>query len=124
MKHLAGKSLLSNIPLKLVSLIAGYCIWLIVGSLHEETITLKVPVCFYQAEERTITDAPESAIIKLRGKKNDLFDLDTTTLALHINAQNLHAGQNCLAPTDKSVFLPSTIKLVNCSPSPLTVTVA
>jgi hypothetical protein len=110
-------SLTSNITLKMASFLLGLSFWILLDSYTSRTITLDVPVCFYEQQAHTHIQAPSSIEVNLRGKRNDLLSLDQHSLAVHINAQHYKVGAHKLIVDQSTLFLPSSIKLVNYSPA-------
>ncbi len=115
--------LLRNIPLKIISFICGYMFWYLLSGAHTVTIWKKVPLCFYAVPSNWTINSPETVEIQLSGKRAQLYTLSHDNLAIHINAQNLQVGKQPITITNNKLFLPDTIKLVNCIPSNLFITV-
>lgn len=106
----------SSVPLKLISLLLGYTFWHIFGNFHTTTAWITVPLCFYNVSTERSIHAPESLSIKITGKRSDLRTLDTSELAVHVNAERLCEGKNLLTITPETFFLPESIKLVHYAP--------
>lgn len=113
----AKKTIWSNTPLKIISLLLGYTFWYIFGSSHISSAWITVPVCFYNIPQQISLNGPESIALKIAGKRSELRALDLDNLAIHINAECLTIGKNSLTLTEQSLFLPESIKLVHYSPS-------
>jgi len=111
------KILYSNAPLKAVALVLGYSFWYIFGHGHTINIWLEMPISFYEIPKHFRLHAPDTVAINLVGKRSDLYNLDKSRLAVHINARKLHLGCNNLSITAETLFLPDTIKLVDYKPS-------
>jgi len=119
---LSPKKILStNAPLKVFSMILGYLVWSVFSSGNTTTITQEVPLCFYNASEKCIVNAPETLTVTLAGKRADLHSIDYDALAIHLNAHNLEPGINPIQLNKDTLFLPDTIKLVHYTPIPLVV---
>ncbi len=116
------KSLRSNVTLKTLSLIFGFVVWCMLSEYQTITLEQTIPVCFYNADNLTIT-ANEEIQVTLSGKRSTIYWFDKEQLALHIDAHTLHMGHNIISITPKAIFLPETIKLIDYSPSALAVTV-
>ena len=123
MKLKTKNILTSNAPLKAISLILGYTFWHIFGAAHVKTIELNVPLCFHSTPANHIIKAPNTINVQLMGKRTYLYALDHNTLAVHINAHNVHTGTNPIKITSDNLFLPETVKLVHYIPCNLEVTI-
>jgi hypothetical protein len=99
----------------------GWSAWWVWGGLLVTNMETEVPICFYNAEQRTIS-APETCRVTLVGKRNELLRLGE--LAWHIDAKGLQPGGQTMAPTAEQLFLPPAIKLVHCMPRYVTVTIS
>jgi len=117
------KSLRSNITLKVLSFIFGFIIWCILSDYQTISIEQTIPVCFYGTPADQDVSANENIVVKISGKRKDLYWFDTASLALHIDTHNLHMGHNIVSITSSALFLPETIKLVDYSPSAFAVIV-
>lgn len=111
----------NSLTLKLLSLFAGIGLWSVIGKIHTTTRTLQVPVTFYGPQKNM--EAPEYVTVLLAGKRADLYAIDTKSLALHINTDDLVCGENVLMPSTEQLFLPAQIKLVHWKPINAVVTV-
>ena len=108
------KSLLrTNLMLKFLSLLFGFSFWLIWGAGQATTMSVELPICFYNNSEQYQISAPEKLQVTLVGKRNDLLHINPTQLAIHIDAQSLAVGEQLIVPTAEQLFLPPTIKLLH-----------
>lgn len=123
MKFNIKKHLQHNATLKVVSLILGYGLWNIVSASHTHTISIDAPVCFYHESPTHEILAPTNITLELQGKKNALRNIDTSTLAIHIDASRLHHGANPLIIDRSTLFLPETINVVHYTPANIVITV-
>ena len=76
-----------------------------------------VPITFYGNGAHKTVDGPENITIKLTGKRDDLYSLNTQTIALHCNIDEMEEGEHLIDVTSEKLFLPNTIKLVHCVPN-------
>ncbi len=83
---------------------------------------MSVPLCFITSENSLIT-APEKITVTLKGRRTDLYTLDTTTLAAHINTKHLPSGTHGIIIKENHLFLPHTITLARYAPSNIMITV-
>lgn len=109
------KALTSNYVHKVSSFIIGVAIWGIVSSIHEDTITLEIPLCFYTTEQpvgQVPSQAPGKIQVTLQGRRSTLRQLDKTQLAAHVNSAKV--GPSGIVPqiTAKNILLPKSIKVV------------
>ena len=120
MKSLPFKRiLLSNTVLKIVSIIVGYSFWYIMSSNNNVTIETTVPLSFtYDTTEYSV-DAPENITITLQGKRLDIYNIEISTCAAHIDITHHTPGKYAVMLKEKHLFLPSSITLLHYNPSPL-----
>lgn len=115
---LSIKNLLeTNLSLKIVSLLFGVSFWAIFTTWHNSSLTTQVPICFYGSNEKRIVDSPETVTVELSGKRSDLLNLDLENLAVHVNSDELIAGENLIELSHEKLFLPCGVKLVHYFPS-------
>jgi len=88
-----------------------------ISSLHTTKLWVEVPISFYNKHDTTIIHAPETIQIQLSGGHTAIRTIDLNTLAIHIDAQELHIGKNPLKLYVHNLFLPDSISVVNYSPS-------
>lgn len=116
------KTLHSNIFLKIVSILIGYFSWAYLSNNFQSSITLTLPLSFYNKTEKITIDAPEQIDIELKGKKNILKSIDTKSLCIIIDAQELKEGQQLYTIDQRNIFLPSEIIINNYKPYNLIIT--
>ena len=114
----------NNLILKLCALIFGVSFWIMFGSLFNKSYDFTVPISFYGNSHTKVTQAPESITIRVTGNRVDIQNLDLTALALHINLDELEAGDQVIDVTQEKLFLPNNIKLVHWFPSNPIITIA
>lgn len=112
----------NNLILKSSALLISFFIWSQLTKLHNHTVTVTVPVCFYGEQAADLVcDAPEAITLTLQGKKRDIAQLDSSLLAVHIDSATLHKGINGIVLNHKNLFLPETIAVVHYTPLPLVI---
>jgi hypothetical protein len=116
------KLFLSKHVLKVNALILGYWLWSIISTQQVTTVAYTVPLSFYGDQEVAV-EAPEYVTLTLRGYKKDLLLIMADELAVYCNTDMLARGKFPLVLTQKSLFLPDSIKMIHYSPSPLVITV-
>lgn len=115
MRHSIQTALSSNLMHKIGALVLGVTLWSILSHTHEETVTVTVPLCFFNTENVHIA-APENVTVTLKGLRRDLHTIDYTTLAVHLDAQKLPQGKSSILLRNKDLFLQKKIKLVSYYP--------
>ena len=101
---------------KLTALILGYSIWFFGASFQWVEREYTVPICFYQTQGRSV-QAPESVVVKISGPRKEMFHLNPTELAIHIDLTNYADGDHEILLNTVNLFLPETLKLVELIPS-------
>ena len=107
--------------LKVVSLIFGMTAWYIIINYQYQSLQFIVPVSFHDIPENTIISAPETVEITLRGKRNELKNIDSETICFHIDAKKLKKGNNKIIITKDHLFIPDHVSLLNSLPSTILV---
>lgn len=114
------KSLLTNkLSINVISLIMAYCVWSFMAENQTVQKNISVPVCLYNCQDLSDIDFPEKIMITLEGKRAALASLDYKQLAVHLDGELLTNGPNGITLSEKNLFLPTTIKLVNYKPTNL-----
>lgn len=111
----------NNLTLKLMSLFFGYTFWAMISQTLPITISLPVPLSFYNTAPDLQVNAPETIIITLRGKRAHLNHLNYDALAFHIDGTTLQEGKNYIPLKAEQLFLPESINLLHYNPSPLVI---
>lgn len=113
----------NNLPLKIMSLLIAYGLWITLNSNYSLQTDVTVPLCFYDVPENWNIQAPEEVTITLQGKRSLLQRLRKEQLSIHINSAELGLGKQPLKFSEKSLFLPKSIKLVHYTPLPVIITI-
>lgn len=113
-KTVLKSSLLNNLTIKITSLIIGYSIWAFFSQSYTVHKWVTIPVCYYNTHDKIIKTTPEFLKIKLAGKRKDLALCND--LAFHVDAQSLASNEQIIVPNENSLFLPTGVKLLYCSP--------
>lgn len=109
--------LTNKITDRIIALTFGFVLWMIFSENHTKEVCLTVPLCFYNSNDNITCKGPENIKVHLLAKYNVLKNLDLKNLAVHIDSQKLKAPESNLHITEQDLFLPSSIKLVNYTPS-------
>lgn len=116
-------TLLSNLTIKIFSVLMGFYLWTFFGGIFYQSKSITVPVCLYNIpHHKEIKVSPEYISVQIQGKRTDLkhcYDI-----AFHLNAATLADGEHRLAPHEEDLFLPKTVSMLNYKPQTITVTVA
>jgi hypothetical protein len=115
-------ALLSNAPLKIISLIIGYSLWSLLGTIYTVSETVQVPIDIYNVSDNTIVHVvPEIIALQISGKRSEIRAC--TPLALHVDARELSLGQHCIVPNEQQLLLPNSVKLLHYNPLKILVTI-
>lgn len=109
--------LISNAPLKVISLILGYTTWYLLGNILTETRWYTIPLSFDNLNTELLITAPKTIQVLLSGKRNFIKNIDTDSLAAHINSAALKTGTQKITISRKQLFVPDSIKLVHYTPA-------
>ncbi len=116
------RTLNSSLVRKVGAVLIGVTLWSLVNTLHEATLTVEVPLCFFNLEDNLLLSAPEKVQVILSGSRSNLRALDLTTLAAHVDASKILRRGGVILNA-KHLLLPRSIKLVSYNPINLTVSV-
>ena len=83
------KLIVNNLAIKIISLVCGYSLWLFLGHSLPVTIPLQLPLAFEEHGEDISIDAPETVTIYVHGSRSAVKNLDRSSLAVHIDTENL-----------------------------------
>lgn len=108
---------------KTCSLLIGYFLWNIIGTLSSASISVSIPLSWYNLSDSYTIESPEQLTVTLSGKRSYIRALNLKTLAAHINGKNIlnNNAPNYITLTQQHLFLPESIKLVHYTPYPLIV---
>lgn len=108
--------------IKIAALIIGYALWYNVHHSTLQTMSLDIPLCFYNvADGCHLTESPAHVTVHIQGKAEYLRNMRTQDIAAHINAAPLKCGTQKILLSKNHLFLPDSAKLVHYDPSPLVV---
>ncbi len=117
------KAFVSNVVLKGTSLILGYMLWSIIGETFPTNYWFKVPLCFYNVTTQQQPEGPEYVWVHLKGRRSLLSHIDTKSLAIHINAQELKSGPNSITLSHEHLFVSPALALNDYIPHNIVVTI-
>lgn len=111
------KILVNKNTLKITALLLGSLTWIILSSLHYHSLTITIPLCFYNHEQHEINkNIPDEIKVTLRGTRQSLRSIDYLTLAAHVDYQEYVQSQGTIKLTNKHLLLPNTVNVVNYKP--------
>ncbi|BDC34287.1 hypothetical protein Noda2021_02450 [Candidatus Dependentiae bacterium Noda2021] len=113
------KTLVNQLTLKIAALALGYIVWSVFCCQQVIEISVNVPVCFYNLNDNFQLECAEKLTLALKGRRNDLAAVEYDTLAVHIDGADLRQGPNHIYPSEKNLFLPSTIRISHIQPNNL-----
>ncbi len=116
-------ALTSPIFLKASSLILGFLLWSSVCELFTRSLWVAVPISFYNNKDARKISSPETINIELSGKRSHIKHVDKKNLALHVDAQSLHMGDNHLAVTREQLLMPPSISVATVIPQKVVIRV-
>lgn len=102
--------------------ILGYAFWSIASTNYTTQRWYELPLCFYDTGDTTI-ESPETIHVAISGRRPDLANLDTSSMAIHIDSHTLTLGNQCITLRDEHLMLPPSLTLTHWSPSNLAVMV-
>jgi hypothetical protein len=111
------KKVINQLILNSLALIAGYYFWYSISQSQKIIVTVPVAINAYNLGEYEHIHKPTEALVTLKGKRRDfihpraLYDL---TIA--IDRKNI-TKLNGSVETARYLFVPSGLKLINCSPT-------
>ncbi len=88
------------------------------------TLQLNIPLCFSSLPDAYQVKAPEKIAVTITAKRSDIYTLDETNLAAHININKLLPGNHAIILTEQHLFLPKNIVLTSYKPANLYITIA
>lgn len=104
---------------KILSIFFGITLWYLFRQASYDTISVEIPVCFYNLSPSMNIKAPSTINITLAGTRKELQNLDLPQLALHLDATRFSKPRTYVAIESQHLFLPTAIKLVRYSPAPV-----
>ncbi len=114
---------LTNWPIKIISLILGYTFWLALGARLITNQWITIPLSFYNTKKGIAISAPETVTVALRGTRTDLANLNFGQVAAHIDASQLSQGTQLISLHSQQLLLPNNIHMLHSKPSNIVVTI-
>ncbi len=122
MKKLFSK-LFSNLPLKLLSLMVAFLLWLNITSMQKSKIEFYTPVEIRNVPEKIVITKikPDKVLVVVEGYKGTLSNLDISEIRAYVDGKNLKPGNNVLKVHVQTI---SGLKLVDVRPQTVIVKAA
>lgn len=115
--------LISNLKLKIVSLLIALFIWLAITTIGENRENIYVPIVVTGLKKDTILVKldPEGVFVKVKGAISDLKNLRKNELKVNVHLAELSEGYHTYHIEKKNVVLPKGIKIEEIHPDTVTV---
>lgn len=113
--RLATIALQNDLVHKVCALCIGVCLWSIISTLHNDTVTVTIPVVFHNTKAEQKINAPETITVAIKGTRSDLKSIDYKKLAVHLDQQKVLAEGGVVIQAD-NLLLPNTVKVVHYTP--------
>ncbi len=113
---------IKNLPLKLLSVLVAFLLWLNITSMQKTRIELYIPVEIRNVPESiAITKIkPDKVLVTIEGYKNVINNLNIEDINAYADGKNLKPGINILKVY---VDLPSNLKVIDVRPKTIIVRV-
>jgi YbbR domain-containing protein len=114
---------MNKLLIKISSIALGFSLWYTYKQSHYDSMSLDVPIYFYNETPGTIIKSPETIQVTLAGTRKNLNMLDKEQLAIHLDASRYSKPMSYTIIDNQNLFLPATIKLIHYCPAPIPVEV-
>ena len=104
-------------PLKIMVVCVACGTWNLLQNLLTTENKCTVPLYFYNTSDTSDITAPDSVQVVLKGPKQALRALDTSALAIHIDARSLKQGTQWHAASAGKMFLPNSVSVIHYNPA-------
>jgi len=105
---------------KVFSLILGYCLWFWIAQYQAVSQSYQANIYFYDTQNKQIT-APNSVQVVLQGSRKDIYHFNPEHLAIHLDGSTYSQNTHEIPLTKENLFLPDTIKLIDLTPSHISI---
>jgi len=124
MKPLVKSLHLNNLIYKIIAVIFGYSFWLILAQHQNISISIDMPICFFELNENFEIQSPEKIKVTLNAKRSDFYNLNVFNESIHINLNHIkQTGEYNIQLLPEHILLHNKIKLLNYFPSSLNIKV-
>ncbi|MCS7280949.1 MAG: CdaR family protein [Desulfobacterota bacterium] len=112
------RRLLSNLRLKIISVIIAIIVWLAITTIGEDRESVYVPIVAQGLRKDTIVTKlePEGVFVTVRGPIGELKSLNKSELKVKINLGEYGEGHHTYHIEKKNVILPKGLKLEDIRP--------
>lgn len=116
------KVFIKNLPLKLLSILVAFLLWLNITSMQKAKIELYIPVEVRNVPENIVITKikPDKVLVAIEGYKNVINNLNIEDVNAYVYGKNLKPGINILKV---HVDLPSNLKVIDIRPKTIIVRV-
>jgi|GEM_PF-1505265 len=103
--------------LKIGALVIAYGLWFTMSTAHTSSLSLSLPIGFYNTSQALHIQAPTDISLSLVGPREALAKLDINSIAVHIDAEKLSIGTHPYVITRQDLLLPAAVSLHDHVPS-------
>ncbi len=112
---------LKNLPLKFLSLLLAFLLWIMVSGEKRQTVEIMVraPVGFQNLPKNLelISFSPKEVSIRLKVQKNMMFSQDYRSISVMVDLSGAREGEEIFPIKKDMVLLPETVQVVKITPS-------
>ncbi|NPA53431.1 MAG: YbbR-like domain-containing protein [Aquificae bacterium] len=112
--------LFSNLPLKLLSLLVAFLLWLNITSMQKSKIEFYTPIEVRNVPENIIITKikPDKVLVIIEGYKGTLSTIDISDIKAYVDGKKIKPGNNVLTV---QVEIPTGLKLIGVRPKTIIV---
>ncbi|GEM_PF-1867234 len=115
------KFLVKNLPLKFLSLLLAFLLWIMVSGEKRQTVEIMVraPVGFQNLPKNLelVSFSPKEVSIRLKVQKNMMFSQDYRSISVMVDLSGAREGEEVFPIKKDMVILPETVQVVKITPS-------
>jgi YbbR domain-containing protein len=118
------KLLFKNFGLKIASIILAIILWFVASSRGQSEIFIDVPLEFMNipSELEMINSTDKTISLNIKGPEKYIKNIKPSDIRALVNLSKAKKGESIYYVTKDNIQLPSSITLINISPSSVTVT--
>ncbi len=116
------KIFIKNLPLKILSILVAFLLWLNITSMQKAKVELYIPIEVRNVPESIVITKikPDKVLVTIEGYKNIINNLNIENINAYADGKSLKPGTNILKV---HVELPSNLKVVDIRPKTIIVRV-
>ncbi len=117
------KIFFSNLPLKVLSLLVAFLLWLNITSMQRTRIEFYVPVEIRNVPENMVITKikPDKVLVVIEGYKSSISNIDVSEIKAFVDGKNLKIGNNVLKV---KITPPKNTKIISVKPKTIIVKVS